>query len=306
MSARSFVLIANPRAGRGHAARMIADTAAGLRAAGAPTRGELTTSIQHAADLAERAAAAGDVAVAIGGDGLLRAVAAGASRHGGTVGIVPCGRGNDYARMVGIGGFDGCVRVLLEADPAPADCIAVAAGMLGGERDLAVRESAYEVAIGNVYLGFDSLSNVLANNMKINLGPFSYNYTALRVALTMRPMVFRLVVDGTPTEYTGSGVTIANSAYYGRGVPVAPTADVHDGELDVVMFEQINRRTRVATLLAMRTGKHLARSGVHHVRARRVQVQIEPPLDAYSDGDPIGRTPLTAWVLPGAIQLLRP
>lgn len=323
MTARSFVLIANPHAGRGQAAKVAGRTEAALRSAGAAVHSEMTTSIEHATALATSAALAGDVSVAIGGDGLLSAVAAGASRHRGTVGIVPCGRGNDYARMVGITEVGGCVKVLLEAKPRPADCIAVSSGLTaaptvtappampsclvtavpGADTAAAVP---HRVAIGNVYLGFDSLSNVLANQITVNLGQFSYSYTALRVAISMRPLMFRLVLDGKPTEYTGSGVAIANSAYYGHGVPVAPRADVHDGLLDVMMFEQTTRRSRVALLLAMRSGKHQQRSGVNHVRARRVHVVLEPPLEAYSDGDPIGRTPLTAWVLPGAIQVLRP
>jgi diacylglycerol kinase (ATP) len=301
MKGRSFVLIGNPHAGRGHAARVLANTADALLAAGAATRGELSTSIEHARELADGAAAAGEVAVAIGGDGLVRAVAAGASLHRGTVGIVPCGRGNDFARMVGIADVAASIRVLLEAQPRPVDCIAVTTGTADGATD-----SSYEVAIGNVYLGFDSLSNVLANDMTVNLGPFVYTLSALRVALTMRPLIFRLVVDGVPLEYVGSGVVVANSSFYGRGVPVAPGADVHDGVLDVLTFEQVNRRSRVATMLALRFGRHVGRTGVRHLRARKVEVRIEPPLEAYSDGDPIARTPLTASVLPGEIELLRP
>ncbi len=299
MIPRSFVLIANPHAGRGRAGKICTETTTALLAAGAAARGTMTTSSRHAAELAARAAEAGDVAVAVGGDGLLRAVAAGASQHRGTVGMMPCGRGNDFARTVGITNLDRCVKVLLEAAPRPADCIAVATGLISDT-------PSHDVAIGNVYVGFDSLSNVLANKLRVNLGRFAYSYTALHVALTMRPLTFRVVADGGSSEYTGSGVAIANSAYYGCGIPLAPSADVHDGLLDVLMFEQTTRRGRVAMMLAMRNGTHRQRPDVRHLRAQRIQILVDPPLEAYSDGDPIGRTPLTAWVLPGAIQILRP
>jgi len=126
------------------------------------------------------------------------------------------------------------------------------------------------------------------------------------VAVTMRPLEFRLVIDGKPEAYTGSGVVIANSAFYGRGIRVAPTADVHDGLLDVIMFRQQDRRRRVAALLALRAGRHLGRSDVRHLQARHVQIQVEPALEAYSDGDPICRSPVTVWALPGAVTLLLP
>lgn len=305
MTVRPFALIANPHAGRGVATRLMADTVDALRGAGHQVRADLATSIGHAIELAERAAVAGEVAVAIGGDGVLRAVAEGASRYRGTVGIVPCGRGNDFARMLGIGHattrLPACVEILLNGTSRAVDCLAITPGLTDGATDLEHR-----VAVGNLYAGFDSLSNGLANSITIGLGPLTYTYPALRVALTMRPLEFRLIIDSEPVEYTGSGVVIANSAFYGRGIRVAPNADVHDGLLDVIMFQQTDRRHRVAALLALRSGRHLRRSDVRHLRARHIQVAVVPALQAYADGDPICRAPLTVWVLPAAINVLVP
>ncbi len=290
-SGRAFVLIANPHAGRGQADEVVQTASGLLRSAGCEVASALTTSIEHADELAAEASDAGRVAVAVGGDGLVRAVASGASRSGGTIGIVPAGRGNDFARTVGITkDVDVAVRTLLTATPRPTDCIAV--------ND--------QVALGNVYIGFDSLTNVAANRLRFNLGQFSYTYAALRVALTMPPLAFEIEVDGKPRAFTGSGVAVASSVYYGGAVPLAPHADPHDGLLDVVTFEFTGRRTRVAALLSMRSGQHLDRSDVTHTAAREVRIALEPPLEAYSDGDPIATSPLHVRVLPGAIKLLRP
>ncbi len=297
-----FLVLGNPHAGRGRAAETVATVVMTLREAGAQARGELTTSIGNATELAAEAARDNQIAVAVGGDGLFRAIVAGTARHNGTVGIIPAGRGNDYARAMGMPSkVEAGVRVLLEAVPRSTDCIAVALGAtddcLGNRHD---------VAIGNVYLGFDSISNVLANNMAVNLGPFTYKFAALHAALTMPQLTFRLIIDGNPYEYAGSGVAIANSCFYGAGIPLAPAADLHDGMLDVVMFEQTNRRARVANMLAMRKGAHLDRGDVHHLHAKEIQVRVDPPIEAYSDGDLMCMAPLTAQVMPGAIQLLRP
>ncbi len=318
MSERRFVVIANPNAGRGRAGRVLEQTTTALRAAGAQASGELTTSIGHATELAASAAAQGAVAVGVGGDGLLRAVAAGASRSGGTVGIVPAGRGNDFARTVGIDkqAVEANIARLLTAEPVPTDCIAVTGGSSGhlapdtdqgGHAETpSEADRGSDVALGNVYAGFDSLSNVAANDLRVNLGGLSYSWAALRVALTMPVLELRVTVDGTTHAYRGSGVAIGNSRFYGGNVPFAPEADVHDGLLDVVMFEQTDARSRVATLWSMRSGQHLSRDGVRHVRGREIRVEVDPALEAYSDGDPIAHTPLTATVMPGAIQLLRP
>ena len=44
----------------------------------------------------------GDVVVSVGGDGMLASVAGLVAERGGVLGVVPAGRGNDFARMVGI------------------------------------------------------------------------------------------------------------------------------------------------------------------------------------------------------------
>jgi YegS/Rv2252/BmrU family lipid kinase len=302
MIAGTFVLIANPYSGRGRAGDIMREAVTALNAAGSEALGELTTSINHATELANQAVSDGRSAVAVGGDGLLRAVVAGAAIHGGTVGIIPAGRGNDFARTLGIRpGVEANIRTLLTASPRPADCIAVSPGATEDR----VRDR-HDIAIGNVYLGFDSFTNIRANEMRLNLGPLTYKFAALHAALTLPPLTFRLSIDGRHHEYQGSGVAIANSVFYGAGVPLAPAADVQDGLLDVVMFQQTTRRSRVPGMLAMTHAGHLKRPDVQHVLAREVRVEVDPPTTAYSDGDPICRTPFTARVMPGAIQLLRP
>jgi len=288
--------VANPHAGRGRAAEIVREVVTGLRRAGAAAEGVLTTSAGQATELSADAVMNGVVPVAVGGDGLLRAVAAGAARKAGTIGIVPAGRGNDFARMVGMtNNVKASIEVLLTARSRPVDLIAVTDAR--GQTD---------VAIGNVYLGFDSLSNVLANKTRFRLGRFGYKFAALQAAMTMCPISFHLQLDGVPNEFTGSGVAIANSGFYGAGVRLAPMADVHDGLLDVVLFESTTRRGIIAAMIAMTRGRHFERSDVRHQLARSIRVQAQPAMLSYSDGDPMCPTPFAATVLPGAIGLLRP
>ncbi len=99
---------------------------------------------------------------------------------------------------------------------------------------------------------------------------------------------------------------IANSAYYGSNVQVAPGANMHDGTLDLIRFHQTSPLRRVPAMLALRKGTHLGRDDVDHRRVRTVRVELEPALEAYADGDPVGSTPLQVRVLPAAISVLLP
>ena len=68
-------LIVNPSAGAGRAAKLLPSVEAALRSHGFPFRVDRTESIEHARELARAARDAGELALAMGGDGLAGAVA---------------------------------------------------------------------------------------------------------------------------------------------------------------------------------------------------------------------------------------
>src|SRR5919108_600240 len=73
---RDLCLIVNPTAGAGRAAKLLGAVEAELRGRGLRFRVERTTSMEHARECSRRAAAAGEIVAAMGGDGLTRALAA--------------------------------------------------------------------------------------------------------------------------------------------------------------------------------------------------------------------------------------
>src|SRR5918998_3512067 len=126
-------LIVNPPAGGGLAAERLPRVEAALRARGIRFRVERTTSMDHARELARGARDAGEVAAAMGGDGLTGAVAGELRGTDAPLAVVPGGRGNDFARKLGI-----------PSEPEAA----VAALAAGVTRTVDVAE-----ADGRVYLG---------------------------------------------------------------------------------------------------------------------------------------------------------
>src|SRR5262245_66635928 len=92
---RPVRLIVNPSAGGGRAARLLPDVEAALRSHGIAFRVDRTTSIEHARELARDARAAGEIAAAMGGDGLAGAVAGELCDTDRALGLIPGRRGND-------------------------------------------------------------------------------------------------------------------------------------------------------------------------------------------------------------------
>src|ERR671922_10235 len=130
------------------------------------------------------------------GDGLLRPLAGALKGTEAALAIVPCGRGNDLARVLGI-----------PEDPGEAARIAVE----GRERLLDVANVEGTPYMGIASFGFDSEANRIANEAKLVRGNAVYLYAALRTLAAWKPATFTVIVDGDRHEFTGCAVAVGNS-----------------------------------------------------------------------------------------------
>jgi YegS/Rv2252/BmrU family lipid kinase len=288
---RSVLLIANPAAGGGRAGRALPAVESSLRAHGLPFRTERTTGLEHARELARQAAERGEIAAAFGGDGLVGAVAGALAGTGGVLGVLPGGRGNDLARVLGIG-----------QSPESA-CAVLAAGI---ERPLDLGEVDGRRFVGIASCGFDSEANRIANETRVVRGNLVYLYGALAALARWTPATFTLSYDGTERVMTGYSVAAANSKAYGGGMYAAPDAELDDGLLDVVTVSDVPRRRFLAQLPKVFKGAHVENPEVDVRRAAELRIAADRPFTVYADGDPIGELPVTVRALPGALRVLAP
>ena len=285
-------VIVNPSAGGGRAARALQGVEAELTRLGIEHHVQRTQSLEHARELARAAADAGETAVAFGGDGVIGAVADALKHSTGVLGVLPGGRGNDFARVLGI-----------ELEPRAA-CSVLATGKVS-ELDLGQVGSKTFLSIASCC--FDSDANRIANEARLFRGNLVYTYGALRALIAWRPARFEVVVDGgQPHVMVGYTVAAANSGAYGGGMLMAPDASVTDGRLDVVMVSHRSKLTFLRRLPTLFKGEHVRQREVQVVRGAEVRISADRPFTLYADGDPIAELPATVRVLPGAVKVLVP
>jgi YegS/Rv2252/BmrU family lipid kinase len=284
-------LIVNPASGGGRAGSVLAEVRRALDARGLQHRVELTRSLEHARELALAAQQAGEMAVALGGDGLIGAVAGALRDSDGVLGVLPGGRGNDFARVLGI----------------PLDPVAACAVLSEGSvQALDLGQIGEATFIGIASCGFDSEANRIANQTRLIRGNLVYTYGGIRALMSWRPARFRLRIDSQPATLTGYTVAIANSAAYGGGMFLAPGASLTDGLLDVVLIADQPRLQFLRHLPKVFKGEHVTLPAVRIVRAREVEVDADRQFTVYADGDPIAQLPVKVTVAAAAVRVMVP
>jgi YegS/Rv2252/BmrU family lipid kinase len=289
---RRLALLVNPAAAGGKALAAVEPARAELGRLNADFRVIETSSGDHAKREAKAAAERGDAAVAVGGDGLVGTLAGGIAGSEGELGIIPAGRGNDFARVLGI-----------PSDPAEAARLAYH----GESKRLDVGDVGGKSFVGIASVGFDSDANRIANEAKLIKGNLVYAYAALKALAKWKPARFEVVVDGARHEVTGYSVGVCNSKAYGGGMYAAPQAELDDGLLDVILCAAVpKRRFLFRTLPKVFKGTHLEDSNFSCFRGEVVEVSADRPFVLYADGDPLADLPATVRILPRALRVIQP
>ncbi|MEL7059602.1 MAG: diacylglycerol kinase family protein [Acidobacteriota bacterium] len=137
-------------------------------------------------------------------------------------------------------------------------------------------------------------------------GSGSYLRATLGVLARYRPPSLRVAVDD---ELIHDGplflVAMANGSSFGKGMLVAPDAEIDDGLLDVVLVPPQARWKLPWLLPQFLAGRHVRRPQILVRRAREVRLEpakSEPPFDF--DGETLSARPARIRCLPRAIRLL--
>jgi diacylglycerol kinase (ATP) len=296
----SFAFLVNPVSGGGVGPAAAESVATPLRAAGHTVDVTPTTDPAQTAALVGHAVSSGQVVVSVGGDGMLSSVAGSVSAADGVLGIVPAGRGNDFARM-------------LQLSSDPADVAATLGRGTARVVDLIrvqLPDQPERIVVGSAYSGLDARAGALVDKLRWMPSALQYPAVAIYGIATYRASSFHVAADGEAFDVFGSSVVLANSAYYGGGMKIAPSAAVDDGWLEIGAMQVTTRRRLLAGLRKVYKGEHTDMPEVLSRRAKRVEITGSPQVLIAGDGESIGRLPAlgeppaVVEIMPGALKIL--
>ncbi len=262
-----------------------------------PIKIRLTRKRGDARELAKRAIQSGArYIVAAGGDGTLNEVinGVGARSKNITVGLVPLGTGNDFARVLGLPlRLTNAIDTLLAKKTRPVDLIRVRA-----------EKTRYFVNVSAG--GFSGLvDEKITSKIKQTWGPLSYLRGAAAALPQLHGYQTRVRIDnGKELFMELYNVIIANGRFVAGGLPIAPKADPSDGLIDVILIPKRSVTETAVVAAQIMLGQHIARRHVIFRRCKKITVRSKPGMWFNVDGELVGNSPAAFQIIPAALKFV--
>ncbi len=291
---RRFALIFNASAGV--ARPRLLDRAVGqLEAAGATVETLKTASAGDAtAQVRELAADSGfDAVIAAGGDGTIRAVAAGAAGSSLAVGVIPIGTGNVMKHEIGLASRATIIAETLLNGPE----ITVRGGLVNG--------APFFLMVG---AGFDGrvVSHLNFKSKRV-MGRLAYGGPIMRTLLH-GPDHLDVGIDGA--QYKASWVIVSNVAHYGGSFVLTRETQLGANKLVAVLIEKKSRFALFSAPVYLALGRladpKTCPGGVRVIPAHRVQISAATAVPVQVDGDEAGMTPVEIIANGPEVRLIVP
>lgn len=283
---RDPVLIINPTAGRGQAGKQVHAIAQRLRESGFLNCVWHYTQASGDAERLARAAAqdGASLVVAVGGDGTVHEVVNGILGTSATLGIIPYGTGNDFARALGLhGSLAAACGALAQGETRRVDVGTIEGLGTGGPRRFLVLTGT----------GFDAQTARTVNEgINYLSGAPAYVWGAILTARKFMPFRLSLTLDDIQTiETPAMFVSVANTEMTGGGMKIAPGAQPDDGLLDICLVRETSKKDLLWQLTKVFDGRHVDHPAVTMLRASRITLNADPPQPLLIDGEVCGTTP---------------
>jgi diacylglycerol kinase (ATP) len=227
------------------------------------------------------------VAVA-GGDGTIALAVQELACSDTALGIIPQGTANNFATALRLPqDLPSALRVLQEG--------------IVREVDLGKVGNRYFTESAGVGLFADALALYGAGTNK-NIPRALWAMSKL--LLDFRPRRVRLFVDGELHSERSVLCECANSFRMAYAVPIAPGAKLTDGQLDVMVLGDLERRELLPYYRAMRAQTHESLPKVTRLKAREIRIETRHRMNVHADDRVVGVTPATITAVPRALKVL--
>ena len=294
-----FIAIVNPAAGGGRAAKLAGKELARLRERGLRIDVIASTEPGHASELAREAYSQGyRKFLAVGGDGTTHEIINGIFGQPRPpqrieLGFLPLGTGNSFLRDFTENGAECSMQALEAGRKRRVDLLRLyhSTGTIYSFNLLSVGFTADVGAITNrIFKPFGHLGYLLGVFVKV-------------VQLKRRGFKMRCDDDREWDERRCLFLTFNNSKYTGGTMLIAPHADPSDAAIEYVRWGPIGRLGLIRMLPRLYDGTHIEHPLAFRRAVKRVEFDLEGPVDVMVDGEIVTVQCQILEIVPGAMDV---
>jgi YegS/Rv2252/BmrU family lipid kinase len=297
---RSFLAIVNPAAGGGKSRRLLGPALERLRAGGLEVKVTETHAPGDAERIAREAFGCGvRQFIAVGGDGTSYEVVNGLYPEASdgerpTLAFLPLGTGNSFLRDFSDRGVEHAIESLLAGQSRPCDV-------------LRLRHRAGVVHYINLLsMGFTADVATLRARRFSSWGELGYIVSVFLTLARFNRRPFPTRVEGEPDfdRRKCLFLTFNNSKFTGGTMMIAPQAEVNSGLIEYVRWGPIGRLGLIRNLPGLYDGTHIEHPLAERKTARRIEFDLDAPVDVMVDGEVLTLHCQKLDVLPGALNVV--
>ncbi len=242
-----------------------------------------------------------DAVFVAGGDGTINEIINGLAESSVSLGVLPAGTGNVWAKELGLP-----TRSPLHLMPLVASIRAL---VPGATRRIDLGKANGRYFLQWTGLGLDAEVTYAMEprtRRQRRLGALAYIVAGLSTAANMAGIRSRIWIDDELTYRRSILIVVSNSQLYGGKVRIATDARLDDGLLDVNVFAGTGFGSAIRATLGVITGLHVHDPRHTFYRGCAIRVETEKPMALHVDGEPAGSTPLECEVVPRALTVMIP
>jgi diacylglycerol kinase (ATP) len=242
--------------------------------------------------------------IGVGGDGTIQEIINGLLNTGSlsyscTLGIISSGTGHGFAQSIGLPkSLAEQIAVIRRGRTVRTDI-----GLVTFTKNNGSEADRYFINECQAGIGGEVVRRVQNNHKKMG-GLLAFGSVALRTALQYREQEITVIVDGNEV-FTGPliGLIVANGAYTGGGMNLAPAADISDGLFEVVLMHEQSVGQRLMNFSKIYSGKHLRSPKFSSYRGQNIILISKKCVMLEADGELLGTLPCVISVVPGGVKV---
>lgn len=225
------------------------------------------------------------IVVACGGDGTVNLVANQAIIYDGIMSILPLGRGNDFAKFIGINSIKQFKSMLINSTILKCEYL-----------DLNFKNTK-KICLTSAGVGLLSEAAYRASKTPIFQGVLLYLIAALTSFINLKAHSYIVNFDKMKNLNEKLAILVAASTpFAGGGMHIAPDALKYENKVNLLYAKKVSRIQAIGLLSKVMSGKHLGHPKVNNFHVKNCIIETNDknfwaPL-VYGDGEHLGNLPV--------------